>query len=204
MTKISDLAAITSLLGSDEFVIARSGTTKRVAASVAAGGLIYDSTLGGDAASIDTGAAGISTSFNHLLILAYARTTQAVVVSTAPITVNNDTAGNYDRQNITGTAAVASAAEAIAGTNIANPGVPGASAVAGSFAAILLVIPAYAQTTGHKTGLTFSGYGEDTSGDMRVSVTVGRWRNTAAISRLAITAGSGNLLAGSRLTVYGI
>lgn len=165
---------------------------------------LFDSTLGGDAASIDTGAGGFSTSFDHLLIVFIARTTEAVTNSAVNFTLNNDTGANYDRQALQGANATASAAAAVAGTLLVNALVPGSSAAAGNFGAGLLLIPSYAQTVAHKTGILVSGAADATAANSYAQVKSARWRNTAAITRLAMLAAANNLLAGSRLTVYGI
>lgn len=166
---------------------------------------LFDTTLAGAAATLDTGAGGFATTLDHLFILYIARTSEAVAVSSAAVTLNADAGASYDRQALIGAGAVASATETQAGAAIATPLVPGASAAAGAFGMGFLLIPAYGQTTAHKAAMSGSGYGEDTAGDGRVQLISGRWRNAAAVSRVTLTAGGGsNFAIGSRLTVYGI
>jgi hypothetical protein len=208
-----DLLAATAADTFARRAVGADGTVLRALASEASGlewaaaaGLLtelFDSTLVGDAASIDTGAGGFLTSLDHLLVLMYLRTTEAIVTSSGLLTFNNDGGANYDRQVIRNTNTTLAGVITLAGTSIALPAL-GANAQAGAFAPITMWIPSYAQTTGHK-GLTWSaGVLEDTAADCRTEQSSGRWRSTVAISRIIVAAGSGNLLAGSRVTVYGI
>ena len=164
---------------------------------------LFDSTLAADAAAIDSGAGGFATSLDHLLILVLARTDEAAVFSTAVLTLNGDAAGNYDRQvhlarNVTASAAVAAAA-----SNLGLP-CPGASVAATVFGAHIYFVPAYAQTVAQKVILSLSGWSEDTATEQEMRTTAHRWRSTAAIRCVTVTARAGNLVTGSRLTVYGI
>lgn len=176
--------------------------TAVVEAAGGVGAILFDSTLGADAASIDTGAAGIAGGYDLLEIYILARTTEAVELSTALITFNNDTGSNYDRQEVSGANITASAGVALAAANILI-NVPGGSALAGSAGLCVMWFPGYTQTTFHKVGNYILGSPEDTAANNRVRAVNCRWRNTAAITRMAVAAGSGNLLAGSRLLIYG-
>jgi len=164
---------------------------------------LFDSTLGADAASIDTGAGGFSTNFAHLEILAYLRTTEAAVQSSVIWNFNGDGGANYDRHRISAANTTVSGAPTLAGTGFLINCL-GASAQALAFSMARIDIPAYAQTTGHKAFFCWNSHIEDTAADCLVDMRGGRWRSTAAINRVAVAAGSGNLLAGSRLSVYGI
>jgi len=164
---------------------------------------LFDSTLGADAASIDTGAGGIAQTNDHLLILVLARTTQVAVQSSFTALVNADGGANYDRQELQGANVTASAAVALGEASVFMS-CPGASAEAGAVGVCRIEIPGYRQTTFHKVGVVLNAYNEDTAAENRVQSKSVRWKSTAAITRFSITAGSGNLLAGSRLAIYGI
>jgi len=163
---------------------------------------LFDSTLGANTASIDSGAGGFSQVYDHLMVLIIARTTQAAVQSTITMQFNNDGGANYDTVRITDVASTVSGNTSLAQTAFTFSCV-GANADAGDASAQDLFIPAYAQTTFHKTGTVRTSHCEDTAADNIVEMKSFRWRSTAAINRVAITAGSGSLLAGSRLCVYG-
>lgn len=173
-------------------------------ASAGATAQLFDSTLSGAAASIDSGANGIAQTASTLLIVILARTTQAVVTSTVQLRFNGDSGANYDRAQMSSTAGAAPAgATAAGGTNI-DPPVPGSSVGANTFASWMIWVPAYTQTTAHKMLSGTGGWAEATATNDVIASTTGKWRNTAAITQVSITAGSGNLVAGSRLTVYGL
>lgn len=168
-----------------------------------AGGMlkVFDSTLGADAASIDTGAAAVPAGYDVMEVFFLGRTTEAVDISGVQITLNADTGANYDRQTLRGTNVTASATNAVAQANW-GLGVPGANQHAGAAAVIRFSIPSYAQTTFHKTAECSLAIPDDTAGNNRVEIESLRWRSTAAITRMAVAASSGSLLAGSRLLIY--
>lgn len=163
---------------------------------------LFDSTLTVDAASIDTGAGGIAGGFALLEVWILARTTEAVDISSVNITVNGDAGANYDRQAVQG-ADAAVAAGAFLATNAWSSPVPGAAQQVGAVGVIRMSFPAYGGTTFHKTAEATLAVGDDTAANNRVQFLGLRWRNTAAISRMAVAAAAGNLVAGSRLLVMG-
>lgn len=174
--------------------------------AVPAGGgstVLFDSTLGANAASIDTGANGIAQTSMMLDIWLLLRTTQAVALSSGLFRINGDSGANYDQENLQATSATVAAAASVAQTSQILS-VLGASAAASAFTAIRIWIPAYTQTTAHKSMTCFVADADATAGNNVVQVRSTRWRNTAAINQLSITAGSGSLLAGSRMYVVGV
>lgn len=164
-------------------------------------GCIADSTLTGSAASIDL--TGLPTSYAHLVIELYLRTDQAVATSTASIRLNNDSAANYDYQQLDATAASVAAAETFAATSVVAASCPGASAGANLFSAIRITIPHYAGTANNKSLTCVYSHKDGTgSGAMRVGIRGGFWRSSAAVSRVTIIPGGSNFVTGSRVSVY--
>lgn len=174
-----------------------------VASAALPGGVLFDSTLGADTASIDTGANGIAAGAEYLDVFILARTTEAVELSSVLVRLNADSGANYDIQRIQG-ANVTAAATATAATTSWVLEVSGANAQTGAVGVARMAIPSYTQTTFHKVATITLATLEDTVGSQRAGAIGGRWRNTAAVTRMSITAGSGNLLAGSRLLIYGV
>lgn len=166
---------------------------------------LFDQTLAADTASIDTGSTGFSTSSDHLLIVCLLRTSQAAtILSSVDVTINNDTGGNYDNQTLRGRDTTASTADGQAGTAL-SINAPGASAATGVFAASMVLIPAYAQTVAEKAGVMIGYFADEATTGGDAGVRSFHWRNTAAVSRLIFSGVSGsNLIAGSRVTVYGV
>lgn len=162
---------------------------------------IFDSTLGADAGAIDTGANAIVGGYDVLELWVISRTTEAVVASSFNMTVNGDTGANYDFGFIKTTQA------AVTGISlVAQSAWPfnafGSSAQAGAATIHRMSFPGYAQTTFHKSGEASTTHLEDTAADCRTQLSSMRWRNTAAITQVTLTAGSGSLVAGSRLVIY--
>lgn len=166
---------------------------------------LFDSTLGADTASIDTGAGGFTGTLDHLLIVTLFRTDQAAtILSSVDVTINNDGAGNYDNQTLRGRDTTASTADGQAGSAI-SINAPGASAAAGVFGACLTVIPAYSQTVAEKAGVMMGYFADEAATGGDAGTRSFHWRSTAAITRLIFSGVSAsNLVTGSRVTVYGI
>lgn len=165
--------------------------------------LLYDNTLLANTASIDTGASGIAQTHDHLLVLMVLRSTQAVTEAGGFMQFNADAGSNYDKQSFLVDNTTVTGVISLAQTQYVLTFL-GASAQAGAFGALEFWIPAYRQTTAHKSFTTKMVAIEDTAGDCRTEMGGGRWRSTAAISRLAVGPASGNLLAGSRVSIFGI
>ena len=166
--------------------------------------VLFDSTLSGAAATIDSGSSGFSIGYNHLRVVLYLRTAEAVVQSSVAITINNDGGSNYDIQRIRNVNTTVTGNISLARVNLLAS-CPGASAEAGAYAAVDMLIPAYAQTTGHKALTWTVGGTEDTAADCVMEQGAGRWKSTAAVNRIIVAGpGANNLAAGSRMTVYGL
>lgn len=170
------------------------------------GGLtsLFDSTLTQATASIDSGSGGFSQSFNHLLVCVLMRTTQAAVVGNVNLTLNNDATANYDRVDVSANSGGVSGGAAAAESGVVLTGPGGSVGATTVFGAASVLIPCYRQTTADKLVLPIAGFADATTTDGIVQVRPTHWRSTAAITRITITPASGNLAAGSRLTVYGL
>ena len=171
---------------------------------------IYDyEVTGSDKASIDTGVdnggttAAFPGTYRIIEFWLLLRTDEAVVLSTALITLNNDTGANYDLQEMFGHAAAASAGSAL-GQNQWTVNAPGASYTASYASYSQLQIPFYAATTFYKTGLHFQAVPSGTTvGNQSYVLADGlAYRSTSAITRLKVAApGAQKLKIGSRLMV---
>jgi hypothetical protein len=184
------------------------GTTGATGATGAAGAsgrvTLFDSTLSGTAAAIDTGAGGIAAGSNNLEITILARSNEALVGARLGIMVNNDGGNNYDREGIRGDNATPSTFAATA-----QPDWPftiaGASCAANVFSVIHLWIPCYTQTVAFKAGIGTHSRVDTTAANSRIETQGLMWRSTAAITRLSITALAPNLfIAGTRLLIVGV
>jgi hypothetical protein len=165
--------------------------------------VLFDSTLGAPAATIDTGALGIAGGYRILQAFALIRTSAAVVQSSATVTVNNDTSAVYDRERL-GAQNAGSISAGAAGANNWSFFCHGDSGVAAAATFLNIIIPFYASTTFNTQGSATEGISDVAVGEVQTCQYFLGWRNTAAITRMAVTAGSGNLVTGSRLLVLGI
>ena len=164
--------------------------------------VLFDSTLGADAASIDTGANGIEPGHNILTVYVYGRTTQVAVSSSISVRLNNDSGANYDQGFVGWVTGAVSGGGSVAQTSWLLA-FPGASMDAGSAGVVTFAIPSYDQTTLQKQTADLEALGSGTVNNNAIVSRSLRWRSATAISRLSVTAGSGNLLAGTRLLILG-
>lgn len=205
--KITDLADGGAVQTTDEFVVARAGANNKIAGSAVRGLVkLFESTLGANAASIDTGAGGIPSGHGDLIIFITGRTNRASSVDSALLLVNNDTAAHYDNEFVEGSGSSMSALNTNAISSFANTNIAtfaGNSATAGIAGMLQIVIPAYDQTTFNKAGIVIASAPLDSS-VATLTTFAAQWRSTAAISRFSVAPGIGTLLlAGSRMVIYG-
>lgn len=169
---------------------------------------IFDSTLGANAATIDTGAGAIAGSFSHLRVVVHARSVTVAALDTVLLQLNADaTSAHYATNRTSGSnGGVTNASDngTLAGAYIGIS--TAANATAGFFGCCEALIPSYASALA-KDIVSFSSvidtFAAPTNWTQRAGGTV--WNQTGAVTRLAIVCGSGaNFLAGSRLTVYGL
>lgn len=170
-----------------------------------AGGMkrLHDTTLGVDAASVDI--TGIPATFAHLKLVIYARSDVAATFTNLYLRFNGDTGANYDYQTLSANATSVAAAEGVAQTVMQLGYMPANTAVANSFGACEAVIPHYAGATNHKA-VTASTHVRHTnaSGGIRLDTSAGDWRAATAINQITVLGPSGNLKAGTRVTLYGM
>lgn len=183
-------------------------TRNKLTISAAAGGggigaVIFDSTLGADTASIDTGAGGVTAGYASLVVYALVRTDDVAATSSVDIVLNNDTGAKYDRERLTGGNVSVSAAPTLAATQW-SLGVHGNGGGASFPGIVRMTIPAYDATTFFKIAECLNGRNDPTAGNDATEQNVLTFRDTAAITRLKVAAqGAAKLKTGSRLIVYG-
>jgi hypothetical protein len=162
---------------------------------------LFDSALGGDAANID--ASGLDQGWKHLRVVGLVRTTVAAVLSSVSVTVNGDTGANYHRQTARMANISFSGILSTAQTEWSFSAV-GASGTAGWFAQFDLLILDYAIAKVHAGQCYNVCMATTTGADIRWENHNVRHIGTNAITRVTVAAPSLNLLAGSRVTIYGL
>lgn len=165
--------------------------------------VLFDSTLGADTASIDTGAGGIAAGYDVLEIFAVLRTDDAAARASVDVTLNNDTGANYDRQIIGAVTGTAFASPLAAGTKWSIDA-HGSGGSASYPAVARITFPSYTATTFFKVGEMTNVLPDATTTNMSSEVWMLGYRSTTAISRMKIAGqGAAKLVTGSRLLIFG-
>lgn len=165
--------------------------------------LLYDNTLSGAAASIDTGANSIASGHQHLIIVMLARGSQAASNVDNQIQFNADTAAHYDDNAYRSLNGTGGTVTDTASTAAEFSQVIGASGTASYSSPIIGFIPGYDQTTFFKSLVYLSGWVVTPVTAYQNWMGHSVWRSTAAITEIKVFPSAGNYVAGSRLTVYG-
>lgn len=167
--------------------------------------VIYEQVLGADTGTWDTGASSIPSTYKNLVIVAELRSSTASGgVTNANLRFNNDSGANYDWEFFVGGTGSPGSGDAVGTNQIFIGNTPLNSVAAGYFSSHHIEIPHYANTSYYKgANVSNSVFWGTSSGSAQTYLGQGNWRSTAAISRLQILLSSGNILAGSRLLVYG-
>ena len=194
------VSGVTDIAFTGATVSSGGGGVANVAVSGGGGGLalLYDSTLGADAAQIDTGAGGIAGGYKALMVFLCAKSADAGVTGSIFIRLNNDSGANYDDVfNYNGGNGNAAAATSWSFS------IMGGGSSTGYPSSLTIILPNYAGTTFQKVAdIAVTRVDGNTSNQITLAMAAG-WRSTAAISRLAVIGNGANLKAGSRLTIYG-
>jgi hypothetical protein len=120
---------------------------------------------------------------------------------TARLRFNGDTGSNYNWVFINGTGSVASSSSQ-SNQNILNFSASvGLPTVVGKYNNILQIMD-YSATDKHKTIVSRTNQNEDTFPG--TTALAGRWASTSAITSMSIFPSTFNLIAGSRLDLYGV
>lgn len=178
-------------------------------AAVAGAGFttFYDTTLGADTATFDTGANGVPQTASHLLIIAYLRGTESANRNGQALTFNADTGANYSLEGSRALATAVAASTALSATSISVDAPCATAAGANAFGAAALIVPHYTNAINSKSVVFIdtSMTAIASSTNNWASVKGGLWSGTAAISRITFTASGGaNFKAGSRVSIYGL
>lgn len=172
----------------------------------AAAGLVklFDSTLGASATTIDTGANGVAAGHTDLIIYLIGKTDIAAFQNSIGIRFNGDSGANYDYAWLRNNASVIADVHDVGGTSASPGSFPGTS-VGGSYPGVIVAtVPSYTQTTFWKHGSSTGGTLDNAGTHYQTMVTEFGWRSTAAINQVTLLIQqAGNLIAGSRMVVYG-
>lgn len=170
------------------------------------GGLfkIQEIVLGAASSTIDFSA--IPQDFKSLKLLASLRGDSASAFVGALLNVNNDTTdANYYREYLQAAAATASAAEALGAANSRQIGLIAAgTAPANMFGQVEVTVVDYAATKIKPLEVKVTSIWGTGTGTVAVRRSTVVRNNTAAIDRLTLALGTGNFVAGSMASLYGV
>lgn len=138
----------------------------------------------------------ISGSYTDLVLVAIGKTTDGAAYRNLFVKPNNDTNANYSRTYVGGDGSTTYSNRT---TNVSDGLQCGYLQGSGDIQFAITSFLNYSNTTTYKTVLTRYG-----SAGSQTNAQVGLWRSTAAITSLVLSAGAGNIDAGSIFTLYGI
>jgi len=158
---------------------------------------ISTQTLGSDTATVTFST--IPQTYTDLILVAEIRSSRAANTGdTMRVRFNSDTGSNYSTTVLQGSADGAESTRFTSAT-FCYVRVPAATATANVFSPSIWHIMNYSNTTTNKTTLQ-----KGSIAAVQVEIDTSLWRNTAAITTIDISAASGNLVSGSKFTLYGI
>ena len=158
--------------------------------------------LAADAASIDF--AAIPQIYSHLFVMGALRAAAVVTVTTLRLRLNQLSTTAYYSGALLSNNSAASGPAALGTTGWDAGVIPGGSAAAGSFGPCFLVIPDYADASHNRgfVGLSFANSATTAAGQWLKNA--GGFVTVNAVTHVSVYADSGNLKAGSKLTLYGL
>jgi hypothetical protein len=142
----------------------------------------------------------LASTYRHLQIRALARTSSTSAFLN--LRLNGDSASNYGWHLLRGDGSSVTSAAGSSQPEIFLPRTTGSSETANTFGAYVVDILDSFSTTKNKTIRNLSG--SSSSPYSEITLTSGHWRNTASLTSVTFLAGGGNLVAGSRFSLYGI
>lgn len=142
----------------------------------------------------------IPSTYKHLQVRGFLRTSSGVNNNDLYIRMNSDTGSNYTHHSIRGDGANANA-EGYASQTLMwlNRAAPADSNI---FGGVVIDFLDYTDTNKFTTMRGLSG--QDRNGAGQISLNSGLWRNTAAVTTLTFTLSSGDFTQYSQFALYGI
>lgn len=161
-------------------------------------------TLAGEQASIDF--TNIPSTYKHLQIRLFGRTTRAANQDAVLVEFNGDTGNNYQRSHyIYGDGSTVTAGSDGLGAYTATYRVAAASTTSNIFGTIIIDILDYASTNKHKTIRILGGYDRNGGGEIWFSSSLWFPSTIAAINSIKLKPSTGgNFIAATSAAIYGV
>lgn len=147
----------------------------------------------------------IPSTYAHLQLRCFVRDARVDILSSLRIRMNGDTTSNYAYHCNRGDTTNVASADQGRSTGIEFDRVlNGANSPANSFGILIIDIPDYVSANKYKTVTAIGGAENASAGTGVTSYNSGLWNNTSAITSLTIFSPYANMLANSRIGLYGI
>jgi hypothetical protein len=165
---------------------------------------LIETTILGSASSevLFSSLATYASDYKHLQIRYTARSTRAAVADNLGVRFNGVTTTSYSHHRLYGNGTNVQSFAGTSATFMLGDGTTGNTSTASAFSAGVIDILDSYSTTKNKTIRILSGY--TVSGDHAIELTSGAFYNTAALTSVSVFALTGNLVAGTRMSLYGI
>jgi hypothetical protein len=165
--------------------------------------LISTTVLGSTTASVTFSSLGdYASTYKHLQIRAVVRGSQAAGGVNTRLQINADTGTTYSEHGVFGNGTTISVYATASTTGMFFGNIPGSTATANAFAAVVIdLLDAYS-TTKNKTIRNKSGF--SSVGNNRVDIGSGARRNIESTTSMTLIPQSGSWAANSRFSLYGI
>jgi hypothetical protein len=144
---------------------------------------------------------GIPSTYTHLQIRGFARSSRAANSDFVYIRLNSDSGSNYSVKELLGNGT--SATRSVGTSSVWGwCGYAGAQSNATNFGDLIVDIHNYANTNMNTTIRTLTGY--DANGNGAIALESTAWLNTAAVTSVSLVLDSFNFSTGTTFALYGI
>lgn len=163
--------------------------------------LLETTVLGSDTASITFNNLNNYSGYKHLQIRATIRTARSINGDFHYLRFNGDTGSNYAYHELVGQGSSVTSSASTTQTYVQYSRAPGTTNTASVFAAAVIDILDFSNTSKNTTIRSLAGYEAATDA---ISLFSGFWNNTAAVTSITLLQPSFNTLSGSRFSLYGV
>jgi len=137
------------------------------------------------------------------LVLTVSGRTDAAAIFDIWFSFNLDSGANYSQMSLIGNSASASSASLTGQSTIsAYYSLPGTTATANTFGSVIVTIPNY--TAARAKTVSIESVSENNGTTAYQSLVAGLWNNTAAVTSISVQAYTGNFIAGTTMSLYGL
>jgi len=144
---------------------------------------------------------GLPSTFRHLLFIPSLRSDANVAQHQVWVNFNADLTASYYTANF---AQVNSPGSAANDTKAYAGHIPALQAQANEFSTLWMLLPYYAQVGQLRSGFIYGGSPNFVANQSLYSVYNFYWQSSAIVNQVLFTSAFGNLIVGSRVSVYGI